>query len=198
MKIENDSEGRLLIQAENPQEENVMEALYAAAIAFLPRLQELWDKDLIVLSKLTDLSELTGTMVFPEKHSIFDPGTPVAVRLKTAYGRPMDKRTLLAALRLLLCAPVEKVLAQEKEWRVKEYDQKVRDKSVDRERKKARKNAIHDADMCLKRARDLVGEFFNQHPELIPQYAIFQTVVRERIGTDAGKTLPPNTASANS
>ena len=195
MKIENDSEGRVLIQAENPQEENDLEAFRAEAIASLPRLQELWEKDLIVLSNLADLSELTGKSVyFPEKPSIFNTGTPLAIRLKRSYGRPMDKRTLLAALRLILGAPMEKVLAQEKEWRISEHYKKLRDKSVISAQKKARNRAVRDADMCLKRACDSVAEFFIQQPELFPQHAILQIVVRERIGTDAGKALPPNTA----
>ena len=195
MKIENDSEGRFLFRTENLQEENSVKALRAEVIDILPRLQELWEKDLIVLSKLSDLSELKGKYVFPsKKFSIFDTGTPIAIRVKRAYGRSMDKRTLLATMRLLLGAPIEKVLAQEKEWRLEEYYQKLRDKSVERELKKARKNAIRNADMCLKRACDSVEEFFNQNPELLLQYSILQAVVRERIGTDTGKSLLPKTA----
>jgi len=60
MKIENDSEGRFLFRTENLQEENSVKALRAEVIDILPRLQELWKKDLIVLSKLGDLSELKG------------------------------------------------------------------------------------------------------------------------------------------
>ena len=158
-------------------------------------MQELWEKDLIVLSKLGDLSELKGEYVFPpKKFSIFDTGTPIAIRVKRAYGRHMDKRTLLANLRLLLGAPKGKVLAQEKEWRISEYYKKLKDKSVISAQKKARNRAVRDADMCLKRACDSVEEYFNQHPELLLQYSILQAVVRERISTDTRKSLPTNTA----
>ena len=195
MKIENDSEGRFLIQAENLQEESEVEAFKAAANALLPRLQELWERDLVVLSEVTDILPLKGqTISVSDKPSIFDVGTPVMLRLKRDYGRPMDQRTLLAARRLLLCAPFGRVLAQEKEWRSKEYYQKLRDKSVECEIKKARNNAIRDSDMCLKRAYDSVTEFLNRQPELFLQYAILQTMVRERIGTDTGQSSPPNAA----
>ena len=172
-----------------------MEAFRTDVIDALPRLQELWERDLVVLSNLTDILQLKGqTISVSDEPSIFGVGTPVAIRLKRAYGRPMDQHTLLAALRLLLGAPFERVLAQEKEWRLRKYYQKLRDKTVKREQKKARNNAVRDADMCLKRACDSVTEFFNWNPELFLQYAILQTVVRERIGTDAGQSSPPDTA----
>ena len=145
MKIEHDPKGIFLIQTENPQEEKVFEAFKDEVIAYLPRLREIWEKDLVVLSKFTDITTLKGaTITFPEKPSIldiYDKGTPLLIQLKKSYGRPMDQRTLLASMRLLLGAPYKRVLAHEKERRIKEYYSKLRDKSVISEQKKARHKA---------------------------------------------------------
>ena len=182
VKIENDSNGQFLIQPENPKEAGEIEAIKATALALLPKLQVLWESDLVVFSEVTDIFQLSGhTISIPEKPSIFDKGTPVAVRLPRACGRPMDPRTLLAALRLLLCAPPEKVIAQEKEWRIDEYTKKLRGKSVKRELDKARNRAIRDSDMCVKRARESLEKYFNQHPDMQIPHGILQSVVREHI-----------------
>ncbi|MFC2070410.1 hypothetical protein ACFLTB_04480 [Chloroflexota bacterium] len=184
MKLKTDAKGNVLIQPENQAEEQQIEGFKKSVIQALPQLKKLWAKDLVLLSDLSDTGVLDGETVIFTRTFSFGKGKPIAIRLKGVSGRPLNERTLNAALKLLTGAPFEMVLNQEKQWRTNEYLNKVRDKSVQREINKAHNSAIRDADMCLKRAEKSVSNYLKKNDGMLLLHAIMQTVIREQLGVN--------------
>ena len=180
MNINIDSSGLCTIEASNKDEVKEIKDLKAQAVALLPNLRKLWDEDIVVASELHEISQFDGgTLKFSHMISEYNGECPVFFRKKGGHGRPMSERTTLATFRFLLFAPFKLVLAREKEWRINEYVKNVRDKSVKRVMVDAKKRAVRDADMCVKRAHDSVEKWFIQREDRLIRYAILRAVVEE-------------------
>ena len=113
MKISRDG-----FEAENEEEQRKIEALQAQARTIAPRIKELWKEidevKVVSGSELGDLLHDTDAIICGLKRLLAgQQGKLMAIRGNTHSGRPMEDRTVLVSLKLLLCAPMEMVLAQE-------------------------------------------------------------------------------------
>ena len=98
-------------------------------------------------------------------------------------GRPLNQRTVVAAMRLLLFAPSDRVLAMEKKWQEKACMREVRDRCVTRQVKQAHSKAAKNAENCVARAREIVARarsaYLERHPESIVYFLVADKVVSE-------------------
>jgi len=157
----------------------------AEAKQIMPNLSELWYAELQVWNNLKPLCETMqqDVRLFPLKKFLKTGlGTPIIIDTRKSdkeAGRPLDLRTIQASLKLLLFAPYEVVLEQEKAWRIEIYMAALRDKNVTLAVRRERHRAIRDAHMCVTRAHKIVAEFLEYNPGLLVPYIILSNIARD-------------------
>jgi hypothetical protein len=173
------SGGRYNVTTENETEQNELETLLAEARKKLPNLKRLWEADIISISNLSEISELLsnrGSYISNFRQLLIDgKGIPLAIKNKSNSGRPLDDRSIQACMKLLLGAPWEFVLNKEKKWR-RETLGGPRDPNVKGSVKRAQYKATREADMCLKRARELIERFYDNNPEYFALFIALSVV----------------------
>jgi len=161
------------------------------AASIVPKLQILWSTEMPVAT-LDDLLDMLAMGVeFPPKtagllRKYVEPLMIDGRQSLKLPGRPEGNRLLQAELKLLLCAPRELLLTQEKEWLTNQYLDEAKGKLTQNELKNAKRRAVQNADMCILRAEESVTQFLRKYPELDELYL----AVREIVKTELTKQAP--------
>jgi len=157
----------------------------------MPNLMKLWEMEPRFLVTKKDFLELMkvggrlGDFKVSDAGWLTEPRKLVLAQVESERkaGRPLGQRTVVAAMKLLLFAPPERVLAMEKKWWEKKLMAEVRDRCVAREVKRARSKAVKDAENCVARAREMVAkvrsDYLEKHPEHIVYFLLGDKVVSE-------------------
>ena len=173
------------IYFESQHELEVLSRWEAEACRLMPNLARVWRTELQMVSGLGSLIEMMPDgMCFISLGELVKTGsgTPIVLdarATKGKAGRPLDARIIQASLKLLLLAPYEIFLEQEKKWRREKYFLGVRDKCVKDAMRKAEYSAVRDANMCVARAQRLVYELFHRHPEMLIPYTILCGIAKD-------------------
>ena len=182
---------RVQIEFANDQEARRWQKEEANMRRLMPNLMKLWKMEPRLLVTKKDFLELMKVGGLIGEFSVSDAGwldearqlVLAQVESERKAGRPVNQRTLVAAMRLLMFAPPRKVLAMEKEWQEKACMAKVRDQCVAREVKKARSKAVKDAENCVARAQKMVAkarsDYLGKYPESAPFFLVADKVVSD-------------------
>jgi len=100
-------------------------------------------------------------------------------------GHPDGHRLLQATMKLLLCAPRELLLTQEKEWLTSQYLDEAKGKLTQNELKNAKRRAVQNADMCILRAEEAVTQFLRKYPEIEELYLSLREIVEKELAKQA-------------
>ena len=147
----------------------------------MPNLMKLWEVEPRFLVTKKDFWELLKSGVGLGDFKVSDAGwltgagefVLAQVESDKKAGRPLSQRTLVAAMRLLMFAPSDRVFAMEKRWQEKKCMAEVRDRCVAREVREARVKAAKDAENTVARAREMVTKACSDYLEKYPQHLVY-------------------------
>lgn len=179
------------IEFANDQEARRWQEEEANMRRLMPNLMKLWEMEPRFLVRKKDFFDLMRVGGRLGEFSVSDAGwlteprqlVLAQVESERKAGRPVNERTLLAAMRLLMFAPPSIVLAMEKEWQEKACMDKVRDHCVAREVRSAHSKAVKNAENCVARAQKMVAKarscYLEKYPKSVPYFLVADKVVAE-------------------